>query len=277
MIRIAGLIGDPVDHSLSPVMHRAAMVAMKLEADYRLWPTALEDIPAVIGRLRADPAILGANVTVPHKQNVMPFMDELAPAARAIGAVNTIIPRNGRLVGDNTDAYGWAAALREAFGTPQLRRAVVLGAGGASRAILQALINLNCGQIVIANRSLVRAEALAAEFGAAAVALDALGPDDLAAADILVNATSAGWHQELPIPRELFRMLPPGAIVSDLTYTATPFLQAAAEHDRRTIDGLGMLIHQGARSLELWTGLPVPVEIMRAAVTAEQARRAGVK
>lgn len=272
-MRRAGVIGDPVEHSLSPVMHNAAMRALGIDGRYELWGTTLADLPDRIASLRA-PDILGANVTVPHKQAVMPLLDGISDEASRIGAVNTIIPDGTRLLGDNTDAYGFRRTVELASPERQIRQAVILGAGGAARAVIVALQEMGVSVITLANRTPEKADALAAEFGIDSVAWSDVADAAFQDADILVNATALGWHDEMPVPEASLDRLPPDTLVMDLTYRQTPLLRAADARGRRTLDGLGMLIHQGARALELWTGVAVPVEILREAVLAEQARRA---
>jgi shikimate dehydrogenase len=274
-----GLIGDPLEHSLSPVMHGAAFAALRLDATYELWPTGASDLASRIASLRRE-EILGANVTVPHKQAVMDLCDDVSQIASRIGAVNTIIPRNGHLHGDNTDAYGFMQALRELPNAPGLRSALILGAGGAARAVAVALSTEGVGTIRIANRTPRRARELAVALSRAGLAgIKAVSWNDLAAetsgAELLVNATSLGWHgDETPIPVEFLDLLPSGAGVFDLTYRETALIRAARDRRIAVADGLGMLIYQGARSLELWTGQAAPIEVMRDAVLAEQQRRA---
>jgi shikimate dehydrogenase len=272
-VRYAGLIGNPVEHSLSPHMHNAAFRALGVDAMYELWQTELEGLPERVARIR-EPEMLGANVTVPHKQAVMGLLDELTETARRIGAVNTIIPTPGGLRGDNTDAYGFRRALETSVGDVPFRTAVVLGAGGASRAVIVALQEMGVGTVILTNRTEARATSLAAELGTATVPWEDAAREAFPAADLLVNATSLGWHDELPVAPGDLRRLPARAVVSDLTYRDTALLRAAAEAGHRTLDGLGMLIHQGARAFELWTSEDAPVGIMRDAVLAEQARRA---
>lgn len=272
-MRRAGVIGDPVEHSLSPVMHNAAFAALGIDARYEPWSTALADLPARIASLR-DADMLGANVTVPHKQAVMPLLDEVSEIARRIGAVNTIIPQGERLRGDNTDAYGFRRSVELAQSGRGMARAVILGAGGASRGVIVALQEMGVREITIANRTPAKAAALAGEFGIANVTWAGVAEAAFPTADILVNATALGWHDEMPVPEASLDRLPAGTLVMDLTYRQTPLLRAAEARGLRILDGLGMLIHQGARAFELWTGVEAPVDLMREAVLAEQARRA---
>lgn len=278
--RRSGLIGDPVDHSLSPYMHNAAFAALGIDARYELWGTSAEDVPARLASLR-EPEVLGANVTVPHKQLVMPLLDSVSESAQRIGAVNTIVPRDGTLHGENTDVYGFGRSLQDAIEGASVRRAVVVGAGGASRAVLVSLQEAGVADIVVVNRTVEKAEHLTDELSLpgqppmVAASLDVL--DDLASgADVLVNATSIGWHgRELPFDEAIVAALPNTSVVMDLTYRETELLRLASARGLRAVDGLPMLIHQGARAFELWTGETAPVDVMTAAVLQEQARRSG--
>lgn len=270
----AGLIGWPVAHSISPAMHNAAFRALGLDWQYDLLPAP----PGRVGDLLAGLAARGyrgANVTVPHKQAVLPLLGRVEGAARAIGAVNTLVLHGdgaaGSWAGHNTDAAGFLAALREAGFEPAGAAALVLGAGGAARAVVHALLAAGCG-VAIYNRTAGRAASLAAELapagGPAARAIpspDVLRPD---AIDLLVNATSLGmgaqssvcpWPEPLPLPAHW--------TVYDLVYNPaeTRLLARARAAGAAALGGLGMLIHQGALAFELWTGRPAPVEIMRRA------------
>jgi shikimate dehydrogenase len=275
----SGLIGNPVDHSLSPVMQAAAFRATGIDGAYELWPTEDIDVPARVASLRA-PGMLGGNVTVPHKRRVMPEVDELSDTARRIGAVNTIVNDDGRLLGDNTDAYGFAMTVRgTGIDVTPASRALVLGAGGAARAVIVALQDLGFGTIEIANRTPARAKALAAELETGGEVSAVLWGDletRLPEVDLMVNATALGWHAgELPLDIARIGLLPARATVVDLTYRDTDLLTVARKQGLVAVDGLDMLIHQGARAFQLWTGVVPPVDAMRDAVLAEQARRAG--
>lgn len=259
-------------------MHGAALAALGLgDHRYSAREVAPDELPAAIRRLR-EPDVLGANVTVPHKQAVMPMLDSLSAAAQAIGAVNTITNRGGLLAGDNTDAHGFEAALAAAgIELPGDRSlsVVVLGAGGSARAVVHALAPH--ARIGLVNRTQERAERLAADFAATAdiralprgVAGAALGT-----ADMIVNTTSVGMEiggvdpQASPLTAE---ELPARGVVVDLIYrpARTLLLRMAAERGLKVENGLEMLVRQGARSLELWTGRQAPVDVMRRA--AEQA------
>ena len=273
----SGVIGDPVGHSLSPVMQKAAFAAAGIDADYALWETKAADIPSRIASLRA-PDVLGANVTVPHKQIVVSECDEISVTARRIGAVNTIINQHGRLRGENTDTYGFAASLRAAgINDGQQRTALLLGAGGAARAVIVALQELRFDRILLTNRTGDKARVLADELGGGEVfhiSWESLA-DELSGASVVVNATSLGWHDgEMPLTQSQVDQISGNALVADLTYRETDLLRAAHSRDIAAIDGLDMLIHQGARGFTLWTGVEAPVDVMRDAVIAEQQRRA---
>lgn len=257
-----GLIGNPVAHSRSPRMHNAAFAALGMDGhEYELWHTEPEDLADNVNRVRqAD--VAGCNVTVPFKEAVIAHVDEVAPTARRIGSVNTIIPRDGRLIGDNTDAYGYAASIRETYPDFIPARAIVLGAGGASRSVVVALQDMGASDVIIVNRTIARAEKLAAELGASAADWSQLA-ELLPTVNLVTNATSLGWHDERVLDADLVGLLPEDALVTDLTYANTPILRDASALGLRTLDGLGMMIHQGARAFELWFEVSPPVDVMR--------------
>lgn len=264
-----GVIGDPVAHSLSPALHQPALDQLGIPATYERWHTPAAELPVRIAGLR-EPDVLGASVTVPHKIAVMGLVDEVSPLARRAGAVNTVVNRTGALFGDNTDVHGFATSVSEALNGEPPRLAVVLGAGGAARAVVLALEACGAGEIVVLNRDVTRAAGLARDLQPAPVRAATLDDEplrsELPRADVVVNATSLGWHAgETPLDLDLLGVLPPSALVADLTYRDTDLLNEAAARGLRTLDGLGMLVHQGARAFALWTGFPAPVETMLAA------------
>jgi shikimate dehydrogenase len=272
-----GVIGDPVAHSLSPALHQPALDQLGIPAVYERWHTPAADLAKRVKSLR-DPSILGASVTVPHKIAVMSMLDDLSAAARRAGAVNTIVNRDGALFGDNTDIYGFGVAVSDALRGRPPRVAVILGAGGAARAVVLALEAAEAGEIVVANRDEERAARLAQDLDPAPVRPMRLDEDflteELPRAELLVNATSLGWHPgETPIALECLELLPADAVVADLTYRDTDLLLAAQARGLKTADGLPMLVHQGARAFELWTGSQAPVAAMLGA--AQAARAAG--
>jgi shikimate dehydrogenase len=270
-----GLIGDPVAHSLSPVFQQAAFDALGIPVRYELWRTAADEIPARLAALRSG-EIYGANVTVPHKQAFAAVVERLSEVARRAGAVNTLmLDEDGRLYGDNTDVYGFIQPLRERDFPFSESAAVILGAGGAARAVVVALIEAGIARLAIANRTIERADALARELGDARIVTCTLAEAEQAArgARLAVNATALGWHDEAPVGEPFFAQLAPGALAYDLTYRDTPFLASAAKAGLATLDGLPMLVHQGARSFALWTGETAPLDLMMQAAEAARAER----
>ena len=269
-----GLIGQGLKHSLSAVMQQAALDHCALAARYELWDTQPEEIEQRVTSLR-DEGYLGANVTVPHKQAVMPFLDELDPVATGAGAVNTIVRRERRLTGHNTDVAGFARALSEAGLDVRGIRAAVLGAGGAARAVTLALIEGRASVISLSDAITERAEALRRDLrgltspGTTVVWTywgDGVFERSLRKCALLVNCTPVGMRfgpaeGQSPVAAEL---IPPGCLAFDLVYNPeeTPFLQAAWSRGARTAGGLAMLVYQGAASFCLWTGREAPVEVM---------------
>lgn len=268
----AGIIGHPVGHSLSPVFQGAAFRACGLDVTYAAWDTPPGELAGRVAGLRA-PDVLGANVTIPHKEAVAPLLDELELLAARVGAVNTIVHRAARLTGHNTDGSGFVAALREerqfeAAGATVL----LLGAGGASRGIAFALAAAGARDIAIWNRTPERAQRLAADVAAAGGAAHAQGATDPAGFDLVVNCTSLGMSGTGTTgdsPCDL-RRAAPRALAVDIVYrpAETPFLAQARALGLPWLGGLPMLIHQGALAFELWTGQPAPVAVMFAAARA---------
>jgi shikimate dehydrogenase len=276
---IAGIIGHPVAHSLSPVFQGAAFRECGLDVTYELWDTRPEELAGRVLRLR-EPGVLGANVTIPHKEAVFPLLDELGGQSARVGAVNTIVNRSGRLFGFNTDGPGFVSALKnEAYFDPAGKHILLLGAGGAARGIAFALAEARAASIDILNRSHARAARLAADVGASTEApVSALAGDGaLARYDCVVNCTSIGMHGG-PAPAGTpcdVTKLRPGALVADIVYAPedTPLLVAARAAGLKTLPGLPMLIYQGALAFELWTGVRAPVEVMFEAARKALAER----
>jgi shikimate dehydrogenase len=284
--RLVGLIGWPVSHSLSPGMHNAAFRALDLNYAYVPLPVAPDRIQDALRGLVAL-GFAGANVTVPYKSTVLPFLDELTPVATAVGAANTlVVSPDGRILGDNTDVYGFITALREAGWRGDrcpARRALVVGAGGAARAVAYGL-RQNGVEVWIANRSFDKALELCETLNAAMESIDnsTLGglrahrfPEELAtlapAADLIVNATSLGLRADDPLPWDEAVPFNERQLVCDLVpavgaASRTPFLSLAASFGAQALNGLGMLAHQGARAFELWTGIEAPLAEMREAL-----------
>jgi shikimate dehydrogenase len=274
--QVAGVIGWPIAHSVSPPMHNAAFRALGLNWCYVPYAVPPENLAQAVAGFRGL-GLRGLNATVPHKQALLALVDELTPAARAIGAVNTLLMRDGAVTGHNTDAAGFLRALREAGFEPEGCRALVLGAGGAARAVVYALAGLNAG-VTILNRTAARAHTLAREMAAAtqaAIEGDTLDATTLTQAagetDLVVNATSLGMHPAVDASPWIDAVpYPARAFCYDLVYNPrqTRLMRRAREAGARATDGLGMLIHQGAEAFELWTGRDAPTEVMRAACEA---------
>lgn len=250
------LIGDPVAHSLSPAMQNAAFEALGLSHRYHLMPVSAEDLQHAVHQVRGA-GVLGANVTIPHKEQVGRLLDGIEETARRIGAVNTLFKRGGELRGDNTDAGGFADALDALDVDVRGSRVLLLGAGGAAKACLHVLGERGA-HVAVADRTPARAR----ELGARNVAWPVRS---LAGYDALVNATSLGLHGEdalegVDLPREL--------TVVDVIATAeeTPLIRRAKASGCVAVDGLLMLLHQGTRAFRLWTGLDAPIGPMRAAL-----------
>ena len=270
-----GLIGNPVAHSLSPAFQQPAFDALGIPVTYELWPTTENEIAGRLDDLRSG-AIYGANVTVPHKEAFARAVDVQSDIAARAGAVNTVmLDDQGRLYGDNTDAHGFIQPLRERGFDFNAGSVLVLGAGGAARGIIVALLDAGIRSVTIANRTVARAEALASDLDDSRLGACPLAEagSQASAVQLVVNATALGWEDESPVNAEFFSALPSEAIAYDLTYRETPFLKAAGDAGFQTIDGLPMLVHQGARSFELWTGQPAPIDLMAAAAIAARIER----
>jgi shikimate dehydrogenase len=275
------LIGHPVAHSLSGAMQQAAFDALGIDATYELWDRPPIQLPDSISELRTDD-FLGANVTIPHKERVVPLVDRLTEEAHATGAVNTITKDGKRLIGHNTDVPGFKVALDKLVGRQKMPKyAVVLGAGGGARAVVYGLITEGFQRIVVFNRHLHRAEGLVKHFGRTAAHMElrampwheSIIEAELAKAKVLINATSIGLaSDETPVPAEV---LPPELMVLDLIYNRTRLLQDAEAAGATILDGELMLLNQGAAAFTLWTGQPAPLELMQQKLA--EARAGGVR
>ncbi len=276
--KIVGILGWPVGHTLSPIMQNAAFSAANLNWVYIPLPVEPVQIKDAVLSLRTL-NFVGANVTVPHKQAIMRYLDEIDPSAREIGAVNTIAIKNNKIYGYNTDGDGFLRSVLEGGFEPAGSRCLILGAGGAARAVVFSLANAGARTIVVYNRTVERAaflvDDLSAAFSSVQFSCESLTPETLQAAnhsfDLVVNTTSLGmsphadttpWFPDIPLPN---------AVICDLVYTPlkTQFLRQAEAAGLPTIDGTGMLIHQGAKAFKIWTGEPAPVNVMRQALLAK--------
>ena len=260
----SGVIGNPISHSLSPKLHNYWLKRYDLPGSYTALKVTEDDLEMTIRSL-PDRGFIGANVTLPHKVSVLQFAHHVTDRATLIGAANTLIfKEDGRIFADNTDGYGFLANLRQGAPDwdPKSGPAAILGAGGAARAIIVALADIGVPEILLSNRTRPKAEALRAEFGARIKVVDWVQAGTmLADPGIVINTTSLGMKgaPELRVPLD---DLTPNTVVTDIVYTPlrTPLLQAAAEIGCTTVDGLGMLLHQGVPGFERWFGIRPDVD-----------------
>ena len=272
MTRYVGLIGYPLGHSVSPAMQQAAFDHYQLDLRYEAWETEPSELGNILAHLRL-PSTLGANVTVPYKEAVMPLVDELDELAVEIGAVNTIVNRYGKLSGYNTDAGGFLRALKQEGGfDPAQKRVVLLGAGGVARAAGFALARAGARSLVITDIIAERAHALASDLQRQGVEIRVLLQNGLqfmealSGCELVVNCTPIGMKHsasEGQSPLEA-ALIPKGALIYDVVYNPleTRLLADAREAGARTLGGLAMLVYQGALAFELWTGKEAPIDIM---------------
>jgi len=276
-MKYVGVIGYPLKHSLSPAFQQAALDHLGLDIRYEAWETPPDRLAARVERLRA-PDHLGANVTIPHKEAVIPLLDEMDELARRTGAVNTIVNRQGRLHGYNTDVGGFLRALRQdAAFDPAGRRVLVAGAGGAGRAVAVGLIETGASSITFIDLVSSRATRLVEDLRpiAGGTQLNALPATRVswetaaAACQLLINCTPVGLagtpeEKESPVPTDV---IPESALVFDLVYRPqeTVLMAAARRRGARVLGGLHMLVYQGAASFQMWTGCEAPVDVMFAA------------
>ena len=270
---LAGVMGWPVAHTRSPAIHNHWIAKYGLKGAYVQLPVQPERLEAAIRGLAAL-GFAGCNVTVPHKESAMRFMDELHPAARRVAAINTIVVQpDGRLLGMNNDGAGYIQSLRDADATwrGDAGPALVLGAGGAARAIVVALLDEGAPELRITNRTLERAQALVDDFGDRVKVVPwAERNEAMAGVSLLVNTTSLGMHGQAPLAVAL-DALPLEAMVSDAVYIPleTPLLAQARMRGHRTVNGLGMLLNQARPAFQSWFGvLPDVTPELRAAVQA---------
>jgi shikimate dehydrogenase len=283
MSRYIGLIGYPIKHSISPFFQQAALDYYQLDIRYEAWETAPAQLQDMVNDLRK-PQNIGANVTVPYKETVLPLLDEIDDLASSIGAVNTIVKKDDRLMGFNTDAYGFIEALdKEGHFDPEGKQVVILGAGGVARAVGFALVQMKVASLAISDGIFGRASGLAGNLvsytkGASPSSKD-LRPDitafqwqNLSSAgtldncDLIVHCTTIGMKdspQEGLSPLSL-EVIPKNVLVYDVVYNPwlTPLLRLAQKAGANILGGLPMLVYQGAASFKLWTGREAPVDIM---------------
>lgn len=268
---VAGVVGDPVRHSLSPLIHNAAFAALGIDGTYVAFPVSAHSGNAIVSALRCL-GIVGLSVTMPHKEVVAATADEVSSDVALLGAANTLVNRNGVIRAEVTDGQGCVAALRASGFDPEGRRCLVLGAGGAGRAVALSLARAGARELVIVNRGDSRAERTLALVGRVARRGSL---DDVREVDLIVNATPIGMGTDELLPLDPVH-LSRGQFVNDLVYhpLETPLLKAARVAGAQCVDGLGMLVYQAGLQFEIWTGQPAPIRAMRDAVTSELQRRA---
>lgn len=279
-MKLLGIIGDPIRHSLSPRMQNAALQKKRLPYFYVPFQVAPSQLAKFLKEVRDQGLqdLVGFNVTIPHKEKIIPLLDSISPEARAIGAVNTVVVRKGKLHGHNTDAIGYLKSLKEETRFhPRGKTILILGAGGASHAVVYGLASQGAREILITNRTLARAkklvQSLKKKFKKTKFEAIALKPNLLSEVftrvDLLINTTSVGLKgtrfKKLPL-----QYLPPRALVSDLVYRPlfTPLLKESKRRKLRVHFGLGMLLHQGAESFRLWTRKNPDLIVMKKALLA---------
>ena len=272
MTQLAGILGYPLAHSLSPAVQQAAFDHYGLPVRYEAWPTPPDTLGDEVSKLREE-KYLGASVTIPHKEQVGVYLDGVDAWAASIGTVNTIVREAGRIIGYNTDAYGFIKPLKEIGGfDPRGKKVLLLGAGGAARAAVFGLAKESIAFLTIANRTLERAQSLAEDVRGSIAHVSTVPMDETAleeasaTADLIVNSTSIGMSHgdaEERTPLDT-RLIPSRALVYDIVYNPpeTPLLIEARKAGARTLGGLPMLIYQGAAAFQRWTGRDAPVEVM---------------
>lgn len=277
--KVYAIIGHPVSHSLSPVMHNAAFESLSLDCVYVAFDIQPRDLEPAARAIRAF-GISGVNVTIPHKESILFFLDEVSQEAALTGAVNTIKNEEGKLVGYNTDVAGFLRAIEEDLGVnPKGISLVLIGAGGAARAVLSGMCMKGATRIYIANRTLDKAKKLASEFKKAFkdVFIEGISlynknglEEALSKSTLLVNSTSAGMKGTAS-PQIPLELLPKDAVIYDLIYTPreTELVKRAKQLGYRAAGGLNMLLYQGAESFEIWTGKKAPIEVMREVIEKE--------
>ena len=273
-----GLIGHPVGHSKSPAMQEAGFQALGIQARYELVDVEPQDLADAFQSMRQTHR--GWNVTIPHKEAAVSLFDELDDEARKLGSVNTVVNVGGHLKGYSTDGYGLEVALKEAFGIDfHNRRICFIGTGGAARATAVYAALHGARRLILANRTVERAERLAQGVRNVGGTADVFALEDVDAIaailpemDVLVQCTSLGLKADDPLPFPVER-LPKGLPIMDMVYGRSRFRKLAGEAGHPNADGRGMLLHQGCRSFELWTGREAPVEAMRAALAQSMSQR----
>ncbi|OGG94894.1 MAG: shikimate dehydrogenase [Candidatus Lambdaproteobacteria bacterium RIFOXYD2_FULL_50_16] len=268
--RLYGIIGNPVTHSFSPSMQSAAFAEMQVDALYLPFEIAPNDLPNLLKSMRVL-GVKGFNVTVPYKEKILPFLDQLTPTALALGSVNTVLYQAGKWIGHSTDGLGFVRSLEEKGWPLKGRRVLLVGSGGSAKAIAFALAEAGIGALDIINRTQPKAEGLVAQINQSYPGLARLNFDKQAYS-LLVNTTSAGMDG-IQSPIEL-HLLDQFEQVADIIYNPvqTPLLKTAKGLGLDCINGLGMLLHQGTLAFEYWTGKKAPIDTMRRTLNAHLER-----
>ncbi len=267
-----GILGYPLSHSISPEFQQAALYHHEIKATFHRWEVTADDLNSFFETIR-DSNFIGASVTIPYKEKCLDLVDEITESARLIGAINCIVNRDNVLVGHNTDGSGFIRALKTKYGfEPSDKKVLIIGAGGAAKAIAYSLIQEGISQLTIANRTITRAEELAQRLERNGLKINSIKLDKqtlvapLSNVDLIVNTTSIGMKngpdpQHSPIPPDL---IPQNAIINDIVYNPieTPLIKAAKLKQAPTIGGLDMLVYQGVEAFELWTKTLAPETIM---------------
>ncbi len=274
--KIFGLLGYPVKHSLSPVMHNVAFKALGIKAEYKLFEKKPEELTDFFRELKKG-SISGVNVTIPYKEKVLKYLDELNREAELIGAVNTILVKGKKLIGYNTDGQGFITSLKKEAGVdPKGKRVVIIGTGGAGRAVSIQLAKEGVKRIGLFDIIFDKAQNIASHIKkniskveATSVRKEGL-KKEVREADILINATPAGMRANDPLPVDP-KLLHPNLLVYDLIYnpSQTKLLAEAEKIGAKTLNGMGMLLYQGALSFTIWTGKEAPIEVMARALEKE--------
>ncbi|MBF2015360.1 MAG: shikimate dehydrogenase [Rivularia sp. T60_A2020_040] len=272
--KLLGVIGHPVEHSMSPLMHNAALAKLGLNYVYLPFPIEPQNLAKALDGFAAI-GVVGFNATIPHKQAIIPLLSEIEPIAQAVGAVNTVVRKNDKWIGTNTDTEGFIAPLQLLDRDWSQITAVVLGNGGAARAVVAGCTQLGCASVDVVGRNLQKLVEFRDSWQDSPLVVnlqihqwDAL-PQIIDRANLLINTTPIGMYPHIensPLDKKLFAHLPKGAIVYDLIYTPSPtkFLQYAQATNVIAIDGLEMLVQQGAAALKIWLQREtVPVDVMR--------------
>ena len=272
--KLLGIIGHPVEHSLSPLMQNAALAELELDYTYLPFPIEPQNLAKALDGFAAI-GVVGFNATIPHKQAIIPLLCEIEPIAQAVGAVNTVVRQDDRWIGTNTDVEGFIAPLRSQDKNWSQTNAVVLGNGGAARAVVAGCSQLGCASVHMVGRNLQKLIEFRDSWQDSPIQVNLQVhqwnslPEIIKQANLLINTTPIGMYPKIensPLDADLFAHLPKDVIAYDLIYTPSPtkFLQYAQQADRTAIDGLEMLVQQGAAALKMWLQREsVPVEVMR--------------